>query len=167
MANPQGTKPILTAFNCIASALKPDFHSENSQRNISREVFSREIFSLFNFHSCEIFLRNLVWRWRKLSRPISESKQTRKIELSHEDLLLLLVLYRRRKNRELKNTKRFWVRKISAQRKENGEYNSLVQETNFSKHHGEITVGSNNNTLVVSNKQNQTLSFPFPYPDTF
>ena len=46
--------------NNFFALLKPDFHSENSQRNISREVFSREIFSLFNFHSCELFLQNLV-----------------------------------------------------------------------------------------------------------
>ena len=56
------------------------------------------------------------------------------MELSHEDLLLLLVLYRRRKNRELKNKKRFWVRKIFAQRKEKGEYNNLVREMRIHDH---------------------------------
>ena len=56
------------------------------------------------------------------------------MELSQENLLLSLILYRRRKTRELKNTKRFWARKIFAQRKEKGECNNLVQEMRIHDH---------------------------------
>ena len=42
---------LLRLKGSFSHNLKPDFHSENSQRNISREVFSRESFSPFNFYS--------------------------------------------------------------------------------------------------------------------
>ena len=48
--------------------------------------------------------------------------------LSFEDLLVLLALYQRREKMKLKNTKRFWVRKWFALRKDKGEFNNLVRE---------------------------------------
>ena len=48
--------------------------------------------------------------------------------LSSEDLLVLLALYRRRGKVMSKYTKRFWVTKIFAIRKEKGEFNNLVRE---------------------------------------
>ena len=54
------------------------------------------------------------------------------MDLSCEELLILLALYQRQKRR--KNTKRFWVRRIFAERQEKGEYNNLVRETRLHDH---------------------------------
>lgn len=42
--------------------------------------------------------------------------------------LMQLLILRRRKQRMLKYRKRFWIRKIYAEREEKGEYYLLVQE---------------------------------------
>lgn len=50
--------------------------------------------------------------------------------LTRRQLLILLLLRRRLKRRELeaRNNKRFWVRRLYAERSEKGEYHQLVRE---------------------------------------
>ena len=54
------------------------------------------------------------------------------MNLSSEDLLVLLALHRRRKQRKYR--KMFWVRRMFAERKEKGEYTTLVREMRLHDH---------------------------------
>ena len=54
--------------------------------------------------------------------------------LSQEQLVLMLILYRRRKKRLNKYRKRYWVRRIFTERESKGAYHSLVQECKLYDH---------------------------------
>ena len=61
------------------------------------------------------------------------------MNLSSEDLLILLALHRRRKQRKYR--KKFWVHRIFAERKEKGEYNNLVREMRLHDHKVFVKMG--------------------------
>ena len=54
------------------------------------------------------------------------------MKLSCEELLILLDLHRRRKQRRY--SKKVWVRRVFAERKEKGAYNNLVREIRLHDH---------------------------------
>ena len=80
------------------------------------------------FTKCTHCARDTAHNYLRPAPPILNDVDERELET----VLLLSLLFRRRRNRKAKRGRSMWVRPIFRRRKQQGEYHNLVQEMRLS-----------------------------------